>query len=392
MLHDQERIEQPRLRLARPLCWPAIAGVAAALVAGLGTSGCGEDDDNDGASGGTTAMAGSASAMAGTGGARAMGGMAGAAAGAGGAAPMQAVSRGDTPNGLALPDDLLDWRMVGVVQRPDDDSIRVVVGNDIAVDAARAGQTDPWPEGSMLAHYVWAAGNNPNNDNVNPDFLASKEFRAVTLMVKDSQEYADDGGWAYGIWRGPNLEPPTDPAFDRACVNCHVENVADNDYVFTIPGTLPALSAVQAAGDAPNGVSLPPGFLDWRVVGAISRPDSIRVIVGNDTAVDAARDGETNPWPEGSMLGHFVWAPGANAASTAALSEAPVAPGNFTALTLVVKDSTAYAADDGWAFGTWTTASLTAPTAIDFDRACVNCHAANVSENDFIFTVPGALP
>jgi hypothetical protein len=390
MLDYEERIETPRRWLTGALRWSALAGMAAATISGIVTSGCGDEADDDGASGGMTAMAGSASAIAGTGGASAMGGVAGASMG--GSGPMQAVPRGDTPNGLALPDDLLDWRVIGVVQRPDDGSIRVVVGNDTAVDAARSDQTDPWPEGSMLAHYVWTAGNNPNNDNVNPDFLASNEFRAVTLMVKDSDEYAADGGWAYGIWRGPNLEPPTDPTFDRACVNCHVANVADNDFVFTIPGAVPALSAVQAAGDAPNGVSLPPGFLDWRVIGAISRPDSIRVIVGNDTAVDAARDGQTNPWPEGAMLGHFVWAPGANVASTAALSAAPVAPGNFTALTLVVKDSTAYAADDGWAFGTWTTANLTAPTAVDFDRACVNCHNANVADNDFIFTVPGALP
>jgi hypothetical protein len=390
MLDDQKLIEGSRPRLAGALRWSAVVGMAVAVVAGLGVSGCGDEDDDDSPSRGMTAMAGSAGAMAGTGGARAMGGLGGASMGGGG--QMQAIARGDTPNGLALPDDLLDWRVIGVVQRPDDDSIRVVVGNDTAVDAARAGQTAPWPEESMLAHYVWAAGNNPNNDNVNPDFLASKEFRAVTLMVKNSQEYADDGGWAYGIWRGPNLEPPTDPMFDRACVNCHVANAADNDFVFTIPGTMPALSAVQAAVDAPNGVSLPPSFLDWGVIGAISRPDSIRVVVGNDTAVDAARQGRINPWPEGAMLGHFVWAPGANAASTAALSAPPVAPGDFTSLTLMVKDSAAYAADSGWAFGTWTTANLTPPAAMDFDRGCVNCHTTNVADNDFIFTVPGALP
>jgi hypothetical protein len=309
-----------------------------------------------------------------------------------GSAPASAVPRGDTPNGLALPDDVLDWRVIGVVQRPDDDSLRVIVGNDVAVGAARAGDTNPWPEGTMLAHYVWAAGNNPNNDNVNPDFLASTEFRAITLMVKDSDEYATDGGWAYGIWRGQNLEPPTDPSFDRACVNCHTLHVPDNDFVFTAPGSLPALAALQGAGESPNGVSLPGEFLDWRVIGAINRADSIRVVVGNDVAVDAARAGQTNPWPEGSMLGHVVWAPGENAASAAALSEAPVAPGNFTSLTLIVKDSVDYAADNGWAFGTWTTNELTAPTAADFDRACVNCHTANVADNDYIFTVPGELP
>lgn len=376
MLRHDEHVQKRRLRLGSARHWSAFAGVAAA--AALGTSGCSDEDDNKGNGNGSAGTAGST-------------GMAGSAGMVGGG-PMPVIARGAAPNGLSLPDDLLDWRVIGVVQRPDDDSIRVVVGNDTAVGAARVGRTNPWPDGAMLAHYVWASGNNPNNDGVNPDFLAPKEFRAVTLMHKNSQDFADDGGWAYGIWRGSDLEPPADPAFDRACVSCHTMHVSDNDYVFTIPGALPRAAAVGAAADAPNGVSLPDGFLDWRVIGAISRPDSIRVIVGNDVAVDAARDGQLDTWPEGSMLGHFVWAPSENAASVAALSEAPIAPGDFTAVTLMIKDSDEYAADGGWAYGIWNTLDLNPPTAMDFDRACVNCHISNVADNDYVFTLPGDLP
>jgi hypothetical protein len=169
-------------------------------------------------------------------------------------------------------------------------------------------------------------------------------------------------------------------------------HVADNDYVFTIPGALPSLAAVQGADDAPNGLSLPPGFLDWRVIAATSRADSLRVVLGNDVAIDAARDGQTDPWPEGSMIGQFVWAPGENAASAAALTEAPVAPGSFNALTLMVKDSDEYAADGGWAYGIWSTTDLNPMAAATFDRGCVDCHTANVTDNDYVFTVPGDLP
>lgn len=368
----------------------ALSWLSAAVIAVFG-SGCSDDGDPNGSgSAGVAAMAGSGG-RAGSAGV-ASGGTAGGSMSAGGSEQMAAVPRGDTPNGLALPGDLLEWRVIGAVQRPDDDSLRVIVGNDVAVGAARAGQTDPWPEGSMLAHYVWAGGNNPNNDSVNADFLAPTEFRAVTLMVKGSQEYADDGGWAYGLWRGQDLEPPTDPSFDRACVNCHTMHVSENDYVFTIPGALPQLAAVQGADAAPNGLGLPGGFLDWRVIGAINRADSIRVVVGNEIAVDAARAGQIDPWPEGSMIGHFVWAPGENAASTAALAEAPVAPGSFTALTLMAKDSVDYAADGGWAYGIWNTTALNPPADDDFDRGCVGCHTDNVADNDYVFTVPGDLP
>ena len=58
-------------------------------------------------------------------------------------------------------------------------------------------------------------------------------------MVKDSEEYAADGGWAYGNWATPELTAPADPEFDRGCVDCHTATVADNDYVFTRPGPLP---------------------------------------------------------------------------------------------------------------------------------------------------------
>ena len=58
-------------------------------------------------------------------------------------------------------------------------------------------------------------------------------------MVKDSAQYAADGGWAYGNWQGATLAAPEQADFDRGCVDCHTNNVADNDYVFTIPGAIP---------------------------------------------------------------------------------------------------------------------------------------------------------
>jgi len=138
-----------------------------------------------------------------------------------------------------MPAGILDWRVIGIASREDDamnPTIRVIVGNDIAVDAARSGDTNPWPDGAMLAHYSWAPGDNPDA----PGTVTPVSFAAITLMVKDSVEYEEDGGWAYGAWGTADLNPLAADA-DQACVDCHVASVPDNDYVFTLPGELPEL-------------------------------------------------------------------------------------------------------------------------------------------------------
>lgn len=300
--------------------------------------------------------------------------------------PDPVVPGGPGANGLELPPDFLDWRVIGAaVPNGASPSIRVIVGNDIAVDAARSGDTNPWPDGSMLGHMVWAQGENEDADDV----VVPGNFAAITLMSKDSDEYAADGGWAYGRWLGDNLTPLA-AGEDRACVNCHTDLVSDNDFVFTRPGALPTPDAVGRAGTAPNGLKIPTEILDWRVIGIASVPGdtpTLRVIVGNDEAVDAARAGDTNPWPENSAIAHFQWNAGENADSADT-----IVPAAFARLTFMVRSEVAFPADGDWGFGVWQTPQLTAPEAADFDRVCVNCHADLVSDNDRVFTRPGALP
>ncbi len=60
---------------------------------------------------------------------------------------------------------------------------------------------------------------------------------------------------------------------------------------------------------APNGIRLPDGYKNWRLISVSHRTDNntLRAILGNDIAVQAARNGSTNPWPDGSILGKLVW-------------------------------------------------------------------------------------
>ncbi|HKO95053.1 MAG TPA: cytochrome P460 family protein [Polyangiaceae bacterium] len=312
--------------------------------------------------------------------------------------PLAPVPGGPTPNGLAVPPGVQDWGVIGAAAVPGNGgggTLRVIVGNEIAVDAARAGETNPWPNGTMLSHLQWTPEINPDDANT----VGPGDFKALTLMVKDVEKYAADGGWAYGVWMGPQLMPPA-AGFDRACVNCHTAEVQDKDYVFTVPGQIPGEAAFGAATPTTNGLNFPSQILDWKVIGIadIINPaenqQTLRVIVGNPTAVAAARSGNTNPWPDGSMISHFNWTAGTNPEPSMA---GTVVPGPFRAFTLMQRSSALYAADGNWAYGLWTTDALTPPAAptppaAAFDRACVACHTSTVSERDMVFSRMAEFP
>jgi hypothetical protein len=303
---------------------------------------------------------------------------------------------GTAPNGLAFPQGVQDWGVIGAATRADQGEMHVVVGNQKAVQAARSGQTNPWPDGSALAHLAFKAEQNP----LDAVTINAGAFSAVTLMMKDSVKYADDGGWAYGAWMGEDLTPPADADFDRACVNCHTSQVKDKDYVFTDPGQLPTLDQVNAAEDAPNGVAFPDKILDWRVIGMArvsaadpAQPGTLRVIVGNPTAVTAARSGDTDPWPDGSMISHYNWAAGSNPDIDKTLRPGDaITPAGFNAFTLMQRSSAQYGDIGDWNYGLWTTNELTAQTEPTFSQGCVDCHTMRVADRDMVFTRLAEFP
>ena len=139
------------------------------------------------------------------------------------------------PNGIALPEGYEDWRVVGVSHRTDNGTLRVVLGNDIAVDAARSGDTNPWPEGSILAKLVW------KNIALEawPSAVSPGAFVQAEFMIKESSRYSSTGGWGFARWLGREQEPyGEDASFVQECFSCHMP-VGDNDYVFTHPVALP---------------------------------------------------------------------------------------------------------------------------------------------------------
>lgn len=135
------------------------------------------------------------------------------------------------PNGITLPEDYKDWRVISSSSRTDNNTMRIIVGNDKAIEAARQGKTNPWPDGAMLGKLIW-------KNAVNPDWqeaVVPGEFVHSEFMVKDAAKYKDTGGWGYARWIGMEQKSFGQP---HTCFECH-QAVESKDYVFTQPVKLP---------------------------------------------------------------------------------------------------------------------------------------------------------
>lgn len=152
------------------------------------------------------------------------------------ATPLMAADKpAPAPNGITLPQGYKDWRVIAPSYRTDKKHIRVILGNDIAVQAARSGQTRPWPDGAVLAKLAWKE----KTDAAWPTAIVPADFVQAEFMLKDSKKYAATGGWGYARWIGMDQKPyGKDANFAQECVACHTA-VKNNDWVFTHPAVMP---------------------------------------------------------------------------------------------------------------------------------------------------------
>ena len=61
----------------------------------------------------------------------------------------------DQSHGLSYPSGCQNWSTIAVSHRTDNETVRVILGNEVAKKAARSGQTNPWPDGAVLGKVVW---------------------------------------------------------------------------------------------------------------------------------------------------------------------------------------------------------------------------------------------
>jgi hypothetical protein len=139
------------------------------------------------------------------------------------------------PNGITIPPGYKDWRTIAVSHRTDNNTLRAILGNDVAIKAAREGQTNPWPDGAMMAKIAWK----DKTHEVWKTATVPGDFIQAEFMIKDSKKYATTGGWGFARWVGMDQKPyGKDANFVQECFGCHTP-MKNNDYVFTQPVRMP---------------------------------------------------------------------------------------------------------------------------------------------------------
>lgn len=135
--------------------------------------------------------------------------------------------------GIRLPAGYRDWQLISVAHEAGQlNDIRAVLGNDIAIKAYREG-TRPFPDGAIIARLAWEYVSSAENDAVfghTQSFVPGSPTN-VQFSVKDSEKFADTGGWGYGQFEGG--KPNRSEDLMKTCAPCHARVSADRDFVFT---------------------------------------------------------------------------------------------------------------------------------------------------------------
>jgi len=148
-------------------------------------------------------------------------------------APGAGAEAAESSNGISYPAGWTHWSAIGVTHRSDNDTLRLVLGNPVAVEAARAGKTNPWPDGAILAKVVWKDASLDTWKTA----TVPGQFVHAEFMFKDSGKYGQTGGWGWARWVGLDQKPFNDGP--EICISCHAP-VRDRDLVFAGPAPLPS--------------------------------------------------------------------------------------------------------------------------------------------------------
>jgi hypothetical protein len=154
------------------------------------------------------------------------------------------------PGGLAFSEfkGYESWQMIGVSQqggqsadKRGDGVIAVILGNPVMIEALAAGIPDngqPFPNGARMAKMHYAQKSNA----LFPAAIVSGEQLDIDFMIKDSERFADGGGWGYaafkydaasGAFRPFTAQDRPPQRNDAKCgVACH-SRAKSRDYVFT---------------------------------------------------------------------------------------------------------------------------------------------------------------
>src|SRR6516165_7612359 len=141
---------------------------------------------------------------------------------------------------IKIPAGYRDWRLISVNHLAGAGGnlrqVRAQLGNDIAIEAFRAGKL-PFPDGAIIAALHWNEASSDADNQVLASGFSGAGLESVfagsavnvQFMVKDSKKYAASGGWGYADF---TKGKPGDQPLHEKCFPCHVP-AKDHDYVFT---------------------------------------------------------------------------------------------------------------------------------------------------------------
>ncbi len=111
----------------------------------------------------------------------------------------------------------------------DTNTLKLILGNDVAMRAIAGHRINPWPDGTAFAKVSWTRQPDPGG------VIRTGRFEQVAFMIKNREKYKSTAGWGWAQWMGTELAPlGKDAGFAKECVACHAP-LRDNDYVFTEP-------------------------------------------------------------------------------------------------------------------------------------------------------------
>jgi mono/diheme cytochrome c family protein len=132
-------------------------------------------------------------------------------------------------NGVGYHPEFANWKLLSITDRGDNNTLRIITANDVAIHAVEERRTSPWPDGSVFAKITYASVLDGQGN------VSVGKFVQVEFMEKNAAKYARTKGWGYARYKGAELKPYGENAhFDEECVGCHAP-MRDNDYVYTTP-------------------------------------------------------------------------------------------------------------------------------------------------------------
>jgi hypothetical protein len=214
-------------------------------------------------------------------------------------------------NGFPFDPTFETWKPISTTDRGDNNTFRVILGNDVAVNAARSGKISPWPDGARFAKIAWQQ--EPGSGGL----MRPGKFVQVELMLKDADHYKDTDGWGWGRWRGLDLKPyGKDAHFVNECTGCH-QPLRGDDYVYTLPITAIKVDRDEvvnnSAAELPANMPYQP--LAWGAITMYvdSTTHTTATLYGNDAAMQgvrargAALSGGGPAYPVGAVLALVTW-------------------------------------------------------------------------------------